>query len=113
MGLWPQHMCCAPMYICIPIYPIDNAQGKGSKVRTGGSESVRVDQRTSRTLRTMRMKTQKCLGARGDNIRAGEQGNTCGFLYCKDRSTGTALKQVHIKFQGGVSPQVPVQFSRT
>ena len=53
------------------------------------------------------------LGTANDNIQTGEQGNTCGILYCKDRSKGTTLKQSTYQFQGGVSPQVPVQISRT
>src|SRR6202045_2524695 len=48
---------------------------------------------TWRTLRMMRTKAQMCLGPRDINIPTKEQENTCGLLYCKDRSTGTALKQ--------------------
>src|ERR1700726_562348 len=36
---------------------------------------------------------QRCLGPEDVNIRTKEQGNTCGFLYYEDRSTGTTLKQ--------------------
>src|ERR1700726_5353427 len=36
---------------------------------------------------------QRCLGPEDINIRTKEQGNTCGFLYYEDRSTGTTLKQ--------------------
>ena len=38
-------------------------------------------------------KAQRCLGPEDINIRTEEQGNTCGFLYYEDRSTGTTLKQ--------------------
>ena len=55
-------------------------------------------------------KAQMYIGPEDINIRTKEQGNTCGLLYCEDKSTGTALKQCLIKFQG-VSPLVPVQFS--
>ena len=38
-------------------------------------------------------KAQRCLGQEDINIRTKEQGNTCGFLYYENRSTGTTLKQ--------------------
>src|ERR1700719_2382127 len=44
-------------------------------------------------LRTMRTKAQICLGPKDINIQTEEQENTCRLLYCKDRSTGTTLKQ--------------------
>src|ERR1700719_1796894 len=83
---------------------------RSSKVHQSLSEFSGGDQMMWRTSRMMRMKAQICLGPKDVNIRTKEQGNTCGLLYCEDRSTGTALKQCHIKFQG-VSPLVPVQFS--
>src|ERR1700730_15375483 len=77
------------------------------------SESVRVAQRRLDDMENVEDdedKAQRCLGQEDINIQTKEQGNTCGFLYYEDRSTGTTLKQCHIKFQG-VSPLVPVQFS--
>src|ERR1700731_1987678 len=51
------------------------------------------DQMMWRTSRMMRMKAQICLGPKDVDIQTEEQENTCGLLYCKDRSTGTTLKQ--------------------
>src|ERR1700731_3842168 len=77
------------------------------------SESIRVHRRRSDDMENVEDnedEAQRCLGPEDINIRTKEQENTCGLLYYEDRSTGTALKQCHIKFQG-VSPLVPVQFS--
>src|SRR3984893_17046684 len=38
-------------------------------------------------------KAQMFLGPEDINIQTEEQGNTCGFLYYEDRSTGTTLQQ--------------------
>src|ERR1700731_394582 len=46
-----------------------------------------------RTSGMMGTKAQMCLGPIDINIQTEEQEDTCGLLYCKDRSTGTALKQ--------------------
>src|ERR1700730_17713842 len=60
------------------------------------SESVRVAQRRLDDMENVEDdedKAQRCLGQEDINIQTKEQGNTCGFLYYEDRSTGTTLKQ--------------------
>src|ERR1700731_3342331 len=66
---------------------------QNSKVCRSPSEFSGGDQMMWRTLRMMRTKAQICLGPKDVNIRTEEQENTCRLLYCKDRSTGTTLKQ--------------------
>src|ERR1700730_1511860 len=66
---------------------------QNSKVHRSPSELSGDDQMTWRMLRMMRKKAQICLGPKDVNIRTEEQENTCRLLYCKDRSTGTTLKQ--------------------
>ena len=43
MGLQPQHMCCATMCICVPIYQVDTMSKTRSVVRAETPESVGVD----------------------------------------------------------------------
>src|ERR1700731_2391797 len=75
-----------------------------SKVHQSPSELSGGDQMMRRTSRTMRMKAQICLGPKDINIRTEEQENICRLLYCKDRSTGTALKQSTYQFSRSFTP---------
>ena len=94
------YVLCPHIYMYVSLF-IERTQCPNRRQRSERClNSARVHRSCSELVRRCQgcrgrrgTKAQRSLGTRDDNIRTGEQGNKCGFLYCKDRSTGATLKQ--------------------